>query len=263
MNLEEVAMTVSELARESADVAPLKSVENDTIAVSFFIPCFNEQDNVANAIAKVARAATTLGLSFEMLVFDDCSKDHTVEVVRAYQRAHPEINLRLFVNEINRGVSRNFVEGAFRASGTHYRLVCGDDVEPIETHLKILENAGEADIIIPYFTEIGGRPLHRHVISWLYTRLVNLASGNSLHYYNGCPLYRRRDVQRFHVEATGFGYQAEFLTRLLHEGRSFIEVPLVSIDREGSGSLTLRGFVSVGHSLLKIALRRLRVYLFK
>ena len=57
--------------------------------------------------------------------------------------------------------------------------------------------------------------------------------------------------------------QAEFLTRLLHEGKSYVEVPLVSLDREGSGSVTLRNVVSVGHTLLKIALRRLRVYLFK
>jgi hypothetical protein len=37
----------------------------------------------------------------------------------------------------------------------------------------------------------------------------------------------------------------------------------VSIDREGSGSLNFRNFVSVGHSLLKIGLRRMRVALFK
>jgi hypothetical protein len=92
---------------------------------------------------------------------------------------------------------------------------------------------------------------------------VNRASGYHLRYYNGCPIYRRYDVMRFHLETTGFGYQAEFLTRLLHEGKSYVEIPLVSIDREGSGSLNFRNFVSVGHSLLKIGLRRMRVALFK
>ena len=79
----------------------------------------------------------------------------------------------------------------------------------------------------------------------------------------GPRIYRRADVVRFHVETTGFGYQAELLTRILHEGRSYVEVPLVAHDREGSGSVNLRNIVSVLHSLLKIALRRLRVYLFK
>lgn len=156
-----------------------------------------------------------------------------------------------------------FFEGAFQGRGKYYRLICGDDIEPIETHIAVLERMGTADMVVPYFTRIEGRSLQRHVISRLYTAVINLASGYRLHYYNGCPLYTRGDVVRFHVEATGFGYQAEFLTRLLHEGKSYQEVPLISMDREGSGSVNLRNFISVSHSVLKIFLRRMRVYLFK
>jgi hypothetical protein len=175
---------------------------------------------------------------------------------------HPDAPVHLVAREVNYGVSRNFVEGAFRGRGRYYRLVCGDDIEPIESHLALARRIGEADMIIPYFTRIEGRPFHRHVISRLFTALVNFASGYSLRYYNGCPIYRRFDIIRYHVETTGFGYQAELLTRLLHVGRTFIEVPLETVDRAGSGSLNLRNFLSVAHSLLKIALRRVRVYLF-
>jgi len=240
-----------------------KQVLPDTLDITFFVPCYNEESNVVGAINKLLEVAESEALSYEILVFDDCSKDRTVEVVQDHQRRRPGKMIRLFTNSVNRGVSRNFFDGAFRARGRHYRLVCGDDVEPIESHLKLIRHMGEADIIVPYFTEIGGRRFHRHVISKLYTKLVNLCGGYRMQYYNGCPIYRRYDVLRFHVETTGFGYQAEFLTRLLHEGKTFIEVPLTSIDREGSGSLNFRNFVSVSHSLLKIALRRLRVYLFK
>jgi glycosyltransferase involved in cell wall biosynthesis len=235
---------------------------DSTLDISFFMPCYNEEANVLGAIDKVARASRKLGLSYEIVVFDDCSRDRTVEVVESYSRANPDIPIRVFVNPINRGVARNFVEGAFRARGRCYRLVCGDDIEPLESHERLLKHMGEADVIVPYFTKIEGRSLHRHLISRVYTWLVNRASGYRLHYYNGCPIYRRFDVVRFHVETTGFGYQAEFLTRLIYEGRSMIEVPLVSIDREGSGSINLRNALSVGHSLIKIALRRMRVYLF-
>ena len=239
---------------------PLNSVELD---ITFFVPCYNEQNNVVGAIEKLVELARRRQLSYEILIFDDCSKDRTVKIVKDYQRAHPDLPVRLFANEINRGVSRNFVEAAFQGRGKYIRLVCGDDIEPLETHLRILKCMGEADIIVPYFTKIEGRKLHRHIVSRLYTAAVNVASGYSLKYYNGCPIYRRYDVMRFHVEATGFGYQAEFLTRLLHEGKSYIEVSVVAIDREGSGSINLRNFISVGHSLLKIALRQVRVYLFK
>jgi glycosyltransferase involved in cell wall biosynthesis len=230
--------------------------------ISFFVPCYNEEDNVRGALDKLATVASTLGLSYEILVFDDCSKDRTVEVVGAYQREHPAVPVRLVAREVNFGVARNFIEGAFQGRGRYYRLVCGDDIEPIESHLTLARRIGEADMIIPYFTRIEGRPFHRHVISCLYTRLVKLASGHPLRYYNGCPIYRRFDIVRYHVETTGFGYQAELLTRLLHEGRTFVEVPLASMDRAGSGSLNLRNFLSVAHSLLKISLRRVRVFLF-
>jgi hypothetical protein len=111
--------------------------------------------------------------------------------------------------------------------------------------------------------EIRNRPFRRTVISKLYTRLVNLASGYRLAYYNGNPLYLRSHVMRFHVECSGFGYQAEFLTRLISEGATFKEIPLIAYDREGSAAMSLRNLLSVTHSLITIALRRLRIVLFE
>jgi glycosyltransferase involved in cell wall biosynthesis len=258
----EAEMSIAKLDVPASSEMPDYGLPQDAVDISFFIPCYNEELNVLGAVEKLVCVAGKLNLSYEILVFDDCSRDGTVKAVHAYQAAHPLIPIRLFANTVNRGVARNFFEGAFRARGRYYRLVCGDDIEPIESHEQLLRRIGEADIIVPYFTIIKGRPVHRHVISRIYTWLVNRATGYRLRYYNGCPIYRRFDVLRFHVEATGFGYQAEFLTRLIHENRSFVEVPLASIDRAGSGSLNLRDGLSVAHSLFKIALRRMRVYLY-
>jgi dolichyl-phosphate beta-glucosyltransferase len=242
---------------------PIEDDATGEVAVSYFVPCYNEERNVAGVLDKLVEVSSSLGLSYEILVFDDGSSDRTVEVVRQYQGRHPDVSLRLLTNSVNRGVARNFIEGAFLGKGAHYRLVCGDDVEPVDTLRKTLERLGQADIIIPYHTKVVGRPWHRTLISRFYTLLVNIASGRRLNYYNGLPLFRRRDVMRFHVEATGSGYQAEFLLRLLQEGRSYMEVPLVAEDRAGSGSLNLRNFVSVGYSIFKILLRRLRALLFR
>jgi hypothetical protein len=59
-----------------------------------------------------------------------------------------------------------------------------------------------------------------------------------------------------------FGYQAEFLTRLISEGATLKQIPLVSYDREGSTAINIKNLLSVTHSLLTIALRRLRIVLF-
>jgi hypothetical protein len=93
--------------------------------------------------------------------------------------------------------------------------------------------------------------------------LVNLAIDNRLAYYNGNALYLRAHVMRFHVECSGFGYQAEFLTRLISEGATYKELPLVAYDREGSTALNVKNLLSVTHSLMAIALRRMRIVLFE
>ena len=146
------------------------------------------------------------------------------------------------------------MEGAFQGRGRYYRAVPGDNVELAESLEKIIQARGTADVIVP--------PLRRKIISKLYTHLVNLASGYRLAYYNGNPLYLRAHVLRFHVECTGFGYQAEFLTRLISEGATLKQIPLVSYDREGSTAINIKNLLSVTHSLLTIALRRLRIVLF-
>jgi glycosyltransferase involved in cell wall biosynthesis len=233
------------------------------VEVSFLVPCLNEEKNVVATVKTIIAAASRARCSYEILVFDDGSSDNTAGVVTAYQAANPGDPIRLFRNKTNRGLAYNFVEGAFQARGRYYRAVPGDNVELAESIEQIIRARGTADIIVPHFVEIRNRPLRRTLVSKLYTSLVNLASGYRLSYYNGNPLYLREHVRRYHVECTGFGYQAEFLTRLIYEGANFREIPLVALDREGSASINLTNILSVSHSLITIALRRLRIILFE
>jgi glycosyltransferase involved in cell wall biosynthesis len=235
----------------------------DAVEVSFLVPCLNEEATVVGTIETIMEAASRAGCSYEILVCDDGSRDNTAGIIEAFQASHPSAPIRLFRNKVNRGLAYNFVQGAFYARGRYYRAVPGDNVEPAETIEQIVRARGAADVIVPHFVEIRNRPFRRTLISKLYTCLVNLASGNRLAYYNGNPLYRRAHVMRFHVECSGFGYQAEFLTRLISEGATYKEIPLMAYDREGSTAINVKNLLSVAHSLMTIALRRMRIVLFE
>ncbi len=249
-------MPLYELKKSGQQVS-IPNEDTSLFTFSFFIPCYNEEKNIGAVVSKLYHVCHREGVTFEILVFDDASKDNTVNAVLKIQNQTDDDYLRLFVNQKNQGMARNFIEGAFQARGKYYRIVMGDDVESEETLTSIIKQAGAADIVIPYHTEVHGRPAHRRLISRLYTRLVNAASNTNLRYYNGSPLFKRMDAIRFHVEATGMGFQAEFLLRLLQEGRSFVEIPVTASDREGSTSLNFRNFLSVGYSLFKILMRRI------
>jgi glycosyltransferase involved in cell wall biosynthesis len=227
------------------------------IDLTVFMPCLNEQERVAGALEKVFAAAGRTGTRIEVLVFDDGSTDNTAQVVRSYQSANPQHDIRLISLVENRGIGRNFIDGAFLGKGAFYRTVAGDDYEFPDAHEQIMRSLGQADIILPIYRDVVGRTAFRRALSATYTRLVNVLSGTSVKYYNGFAAYRRWHVMRFAIEASGFGFQAELITRLIGEGATYKEIELPATAQPGSKALRLRNFVSVGRSLLRIAARRL------
>lgn len=229
--------------------------------ISFYIPCHNEEEHVVSAISQCIEACNQLSIDCEILVVDDGSTDSTSEQVIKFGQETDVKNLFFFRNDRARGVATNFVDIAFKARGKYYRLVCGDNIEPLESHIGLLKELDQSEIIIPYYTQIKGRTAGRHVLSRIYVLLVQMVSGIKLRYFNGHPIFLRSHVIRYHVETTGLGYQAEFLTRLIYEGFSWKEVPLIAFDRSISTSLTLKNFILVAHSLFSIAIRRIKVVL--
>jgi glycosyltransferase involved in cell wall biosynthesis len=234
--------------------------------LTLFVPCLNEQERVVPTLRTIQGAMQKLGRSYEVLVVDDGSSDRTYEVVEEFRRTNPAMPVSIHRNERNVGLSRSFVDTAFRGRGKYYRLVCGDNVEPQESMVKILGLMGKADVVVPYYPVLPGKSAVRRIISRVFTLLVDLASGYRLNYYNGCALYRRYHVMRWAPYNYGFGFQADLITRLLDEGASYVEVPVSGFHltkERGRSAITLRNFVSTGHTLFEILLRRIRRILYR
>ncbi len=232
--------------------------------ITFFVPCYNEEDNVVSTFENIISAAIETGLSYEILVVDDGSQDDTAIVIEGYMRGHQEVPIVFLKNKYNKGLGRNYVEGAYIGKGWHYMLVNGDNAEPKEAITSIVQKLGQAEMIVPYFGKKDTRKIGRRTVSCMFTALVNLLGGQSLRYYNGPVAHLRYNVMRWHADTDGFGYQVEILNRLLMEGRSWIEVEVPNVDR-GHGvtkAFSLMNFLAVGHSLSQIFLRRIRWYCF-
>jgi len=244
---------------------PTPAGVREELDLTMFIPCLNEEKRVGPTLETVRAAMAEVSLTYEVIVVDDGSTDRTAAVVEEYCRQHPEMPVRLHRNPRNLGLSRSFVDTAFRGRGRHYRLVCGDNVEPKESMLKILRAIGTADIIIPYYPVLPGKSRVRKFISRLYTVIVDLLGGYRIRYYNGCALYRRYHVMRWASYNYGFGFQAHLLTTLLDEGATHVEVPLEGfhLTKDRGSPLNLRNFLSTGHTLCEIFIRRLRRTIYR
>ena len=232
--------------------------DGSEVDVTFFIPCLNEESRVVPTLESVRASMEGSPLSYEVIVVDDGSTDRTAEVVEDYRAQNPQLPVLLYRNSVNIGLAQSFVNAAFLGRGRYFRLICGDNIEPPESMRNVLSHLGEADLVIPYYPQVPGKSRSRLFISGFFTNQVNLLSGNHLRYYNGNPLYKRRQLIRWAPQNYGFGYQADLLTQLLDQGATFVEVAIIGMhrDKEGGSSVSMRNMLSVAHSLLEIVIRR-------
>ncbi|WP_422002183.1 glycosyltransferase [Reyranella sp.] len=232
--------------------------------MTFFVSCYNEEEFIVATLDTVKTAMEETGLSYDVVIIDDGSRDRSPELVRDYIERHPEMDIVFRQNSRNKGWAQNYIDSTFIGKGRYHRAICGDNSEMVSTLRAVLKPLGQADIIIPYYEHVQDKPMFRHIVSTAYTTIVNLLSGNRLHYYNGLPIHRRFNVMRYHPDTRGFGFQAYILCLLLGQGATYKEVALSAQERRAgsSNALTLRNLLSVTHTLSEIWLRRMsnRVY---
>jgi len=80
------------------------------VYVSIILPCYNEQDHVADEVARICAAMDISGYSYELLAFDDASTDGTLARLREAAARFPHLQIA--------GFHRNGGSGTVRRIGT-------------------------------------------------------------------------------------------------------------------------------------------------
>jgi glycosyltransferase involved in cell wall biosynthesis len=247
---------------EAELLSPGKNAATD---ITVFVSCYNEEAFIVDTLDTIVAAFRIVPLSYEIVVIDDVSSDRSVQLVEDYILRHPDISIVLRKNGRNRGLAQNYVDGAFLGKGRYYRLICGDNAEPVDTITAVLRETGKADMILPYYVTAEGKSWMRRQLSSAFSRLVNLLSGNSIQYYNGLAIHARHKVMRWHPVTRGFGFQAEIICMLLAAGATYVEVPVRTVELKGgkSRALTFKNWLSVTHTLANILVRRVSNWVYR
>ena len=228
----------------------------EKITLSIFVPCFNEEKNITRSLNNIKEAIQNI--SYEILVADDGSKDKSVEMIEKFKKENPNLNIKIFINEKNRGLGFNYYDKANKASGKYYMLVNGDAVDPPSEIKKIIDNIGKADMILPYF--IDQRNTIRKIISKIFIIILKIITFTNLKYYNGQVLHLLENVKNYgSTKASGFAYQAELIAALILRKKTYIEVEIIPAFRlHGSTSaFSFRNILSVGKSIIIIFYNRI------
>lgn len=189
--------------------------------LSVIIPAFNEAATIEAILDKVNSVVLTNKISKELIVVDDASSDGTSKIVEKYIAEHPDVNLRLFHHEKNKGKGAALHTGIKEANGDLVIVQDADlEYDPEEFNILIRPILdGYADVV--YGSRfMGGKP-HRILFYWhsignkFLTSLSNMFTNLNLTDMETCyKMWKREVVQSVSLKEQRFGFEPEVTAKV-------------------------------------------------
>lgn len=146
--------------------------------LSCFFPAHNEESDIGPLLEEALEDLPSFAEAFEVIVVDDGSTDRTAEVVRGFERDHPEV--RLVSHARNLGYGQALRTGLREAKGDAVFFTDADRQFRIADLRLLLQRSEEADIVAGY--RIRRRdPWHRLLIARIYHLALRAMFGLGLH----------------------------------------------------------------------------------
>jgi glycosyltransferase involved in cell wall biosynthesis len=203
-----------------ADTAPPPAVPLD--GVSVVLPCFDEEENVADAVRLASLAAGRAARVYEVIVVDDGSTDGTLEIATALAVRGPAV--RVLVHEHNLGYGAALRSGIAAARQPWILLTDADGQFDLTQLDDFLPFAGDHDVLVGH-REARQDPLGRRVTARAWNALVRVVFGLPVHDVDcAFKLVRRDLVQHLALVSSGAMISTELLVRCLDEGARLKEL---------------------------------------
>ena len=85
---------LSSAAEHTRDVGDIRSGNlGDEFDITLFVSCYNERDFIVATLETVRRAMTGLGLTYDIVIIDDGSRDGSPDLISQYIAEHPACNI--------------------------------------------------------------------------------------------------------------------------------------------------------------------------
>ncbi len=189
--------------------------------LSIIIPAYNEGNTIHLILDKIRQVSLVGYMQKEIIIVNDCSRDHTEAALFSYMDANKEMDIRYYKHEVNKGKGAALHTGISRATGDYLIIQDADlEYDPQEYNLllKPMIN-GVADVV--YGSRfMGGNP-HRILFFWhtignkFLTFVSNMFTNLNLTDMETCyKLFKREVIQSISLREKRFGFEPEVTAKV-------------------------------------------------
>ncbi|MBI3445275.1 MAG: glycosyltransferase family 2 protein [Magnetospirillum sp.] len=197
------------------------------VKVSVIVPAYNEEKTIAQVLEQV-RAQVVDGITFEIIVINDGSKDRTREILDSRPELYDQV-----IHQPNGGKGAAVKAGLAQATGDFVLFQDADlEYDPAD-YAKMMKPILKFDcdivmgsrFVAPEYTRV--YYFWHKIGNWGISFLFNILNNTTFSDIYSCYLcYRRSLVDPTALQTAGWEQQAEILSRDVAAGRVFYEVPI-------------------------------------
>ena len=186
------------------------------------LPAYDEEPNIAEAVAEATRTAERFFGEHEVIVVDDGSADRTAAIVREIAADDPRV--RLVTHPANRGYGEALRSG-FLAAGLDFVFFTDADLQFDMAELELfLPYAGTVDVVAGYRVNRQDT-LIRRVNAYGWNILVRMLFYVPVRDIDcAFKLFDRRALAAVDIESVGAMVNTELMVKLGRKGASVVEI---------------------------------------
>jgi len=195
--------------------------------ISIVIPAYNEEATIEEIVEKVQAAPLPGGLTREIVIVNDGSKDRTKELLNRFE-GQPNT---IVIHQANQGKTGALLTGFKNATGDIILIQDADLEYDPDQYPKLLQPILDGTTQVVYGSRFLGniedmQPINRWA-NETSNRTFSFLYGHKITDINTCyKVFTRRAWEGMVITSKNFAFETEFTVKLLHRGFLIQEVAI-------------------------------------